>query len=130
MVKAINRNSAPPSEDPAINQTFLYIQIPHLYSCHWSSWGCAAIVGESQLFQWRRPTRWHLKMVRIPQQDFIPHEKKDKSTKKITRLKLVTEDHLGVLASKKAWKSAMIIQKQSPKNSFPHYSTKLHRKCI
>ena len=41
-------------------------------------------------------------MVRIPQQGFIPHEKKDKSTKKITRLKLVTEDHLGVLASKRA----------------------------
>ena len=43
-----------------------------------------------------------LLMVPIPQQGFIPHEKMDKSTKKITWLKLVTEDHLGVLASKKA----------------------------
>ena len=83
MAKAMTRNSAPPSEDPAINQNFfvhadspslqLSLKLLKLRS------NCRTMPAIPR----KETHAMVLLMVRIiPQQGFIPQEKEDNSTKK------------------------------------------------
>ena len=98
----MNRNSAPPSEDPAINQNvFVHLDYPSL-QLSLKLLRLRSNCRRTPAIPMKETHAMAPLMVRIPQQGFIPHEKEDKSTKKITRLDLVTKDHLGVLTSNKA----------------------------